>query len=82
MFFYGLFAKRVPISSKMVHFWASQGENFDRRSSAWKKFRDGTSSLSEVRDVLLEREARSFEELYSVQDEFHQHMSNGTSELQ
>ena len=62
--------------------WASQGENFGRRSSAWKKFQDGTSSLFEVRDVLLEPEARSLEELYGVQDEFHQRMSNGTSELQ
>ena len=62
--------------------WASQGENFNRRSSAWKKFQDGTSSLSEVRGVLLELEARSLEELYSVEDEFHQHMSDGTSELQ
>ena len=24
--------------------WASQGENFDRRSSAWKKFQDVPSS--------------------------------------
>ena len=62
--------------------WASQGENFERRSSAWKKFQDGTFSLSEVKDALLEPEARSLEELYSVQDEFHQHMSDGTSELQ
>ena len=62
--------------------WASQGENFDRRSGAWKKFQDGTSLLSEVRDVLLEPEARSLEELYGIQDEFHHHMSNGTSELQ
>ena len=62
--------------------WASQGENFERRSSAWKNFQDGTFSLSEVKDALLEPEARSLEELYSVQDEFHQHMSNGTSELQ
>ena len=62
--------------------WASQGENFDRRSSAWKKFQDGTSSLSEVRDALLEPEARSLEELYSVQDEFHQHISDSASELQ
>ena len=62
--------------------WASQGENFDHRCRTWKKFQDGTSSLSEVRDALLEPGARSLEELYSVQDEFHQHMSSGTSELQ
>ena len=61
--------------------WASQGENFNRRSSAWKKFQDGTSSPSEVRDALLEPEARSLGELYSVQDEFHQYMFDGTSEL-
>ena len=60
--------------------WASQGENFDRRSSAWKKFQDVPSSPSSVRDALLEPEARSLEELYSVQDEFHQYMSDGTSE--
>ena len=62
--------------------WASQGENFERRSSAWKNFQDGTSSLSEVKDALLEPEARSLEELYSVEDEFHQHTSDGASELQ
>ena len=61
--------------------WASQGENFDRRSSAWKKFQDVPSSPSSVRDAFLEPDARSLEELYSVQDEFHQYMSDGTSEL-
>ena len=42
---------------------------------------DVPSSPSEVRDALLEPEARSLEELYSVQDEFYQYMSDGTSEL-
>ena len=48
--------------------WASQGENYDRRSTAWEKYKDGVYSRADVANVLLEPESRSLEELYGVRD--------------
>jgi hypothetical protein len=49
--------------------WASQGENFDRRQTAWEKYQDGKLTRSEVAKILREPESRSLEELYGVRDE-------------
>src|ERR1700733_2585342 len=49
--------------------WASQGENFDRRHTAWEKYKDGKLTQSEVAKVLREPESRTLEELYGVRDE-------------
>ena len=48
--------------------WASQGENYDRRSTAWEKYKGGVYSRADVANVLLEPESRSLEELYGVRD--------------
>jgi hypothetical protein len=49
--------------------WASQGENFDRRRTAWEKYKERKLTHSEVADILLEPESRTLEELYGVRDE-------------
>jgi hypothetical protein len=49
--------------------WASQGENFDRRRTAWEKYEEGKFTQSELAKILLEPESRTLEELYDVKDE-------------
>jgi hypothetical protein len=49
--------------------WASQGESFDRRHTAWEKYEKGELTQSEVADILREPESRTLEELYGVRGE-------------
>ena len=44
--------------------WATQGLNFDQRSSAWEKYSMGHLSPSELAKILREKESRTLEELY------------------
>ena len=48
--------------------WASQGENFDRRRTAWEEYEGGKLTHSDLAKILLEPEARTLEELYDVRD--------------
>ena len=49
--------------------WASQGENFDRRRTAWEKYEQKELTQSELAKILLEPESRTLEELYGVRGE-------------
>src|SRR5947207_12489467 len=49
-------------------YWAHQGLQYDRRTESWSEYRKGNMNLDGLRNVLLETENRTLEEMYGVPD--------------